>query len=192
MDHKRELAEWCWQHQLPPPLYDREAVGPSTHGEGFEQGGGAAAGCKEGVMQTASASTREEDEHHDFQTSHQEDISGGASLLPCQDCSGPELPGFLQRVHGRGERTVWLSRQHQHGASGGCVLWGWSGPGGGQRGGGKERPQLPQGHHHQLGHPRHLCRTEPLRRSPTSLFQTVPLLSTQCDARYISSFIIFM
>ena len=30
MDHKRELAEWCWQHQLPPPLYDREAVGPST------------------------------------------------------------------------------------------------------------------------------------------------------------------
>jgi len=33
MDHKRELAEWCWQHQLPPPLYDREAVGPSTQGE---------------------------------------------------------------------------------------------------------------------------------------------------------------
>ena len=30
MDHKRDLAEWCWQHQLPPPLYDREAVGPST------------------------------------------------------------------------------------------------------------------------------------------------------------------
>ena len=29
-DHKRELADWCWQNQLPPPLYDREAVGPST------------------------------------------------------------------------------------------------------------------------------------------------------------------
>ena len=28
------------------------------------------------------------------------------------------IAGFLQRVHGRGERTVWLSRQHQHGASG--------------------------------------------------------------------------
>jgi hypothetical protein len=33
MDAKRDLAEWCWQHQLPPPLYDREAVGPSTQGE---------------------------------------------------------------------------------------------------------------------------------------------------------------
>ena len=30
IDHKRELAEWCRQHQLQPPLYDREAVGPST------------------------------------------------------------------------------------------------------------------------------------------------------------------
>jgi len=33
IDHKRELAEWCRQHQLQPPLYDREAVGPSTQGE---------------------------------------------------------------------------------------------------------------------------------------------------------------
>jgi len=32
-DAKRELADWCRQHHLQPPLYDREAVGPSTQGE---------------------------------------------------------------------------------------------------------------------------------------------------------------
>ena len=196
MDHKRDLAEWCWQHEVPPPLYDREAVGPSTQvlilatlirlivvptrgriqascfawltgwalcgyvedwniwtfywhrqlgvevtgqvgvagegdGEGGEQGGGPAASCKEGeqlfsfqrillinhknkdkeqgegraadsstnwrengsktskniprlnqkvtgAVQPASARPREEDEHNDFPTSHQEDFPRGA------------------------------------------------------------------------------------------------------------------